>query len=297
MSCNVLAVGEVVWDIIRGQEYIGGAPFNLAAHLARLGGKAHILTRVGTDPRGRRAVREMRRLGVESTLVQTDPEHPTGWARVTVGVNGASTFTLPKDPAYLHIEMNDPTLRYVLAARLDVISFGTLQQRGKVTRRTLRELLQRVRVREVFYDVNVRMGYYPEEVLRQSLQLSTIVKFNEDEVSMVSRRLYGRKLAEKKLVRKLTQEFPLRVLCVTKGARGCSVHAFGESRSFGSESVQVADTVGAGDAFSAAFLRHYCRVRDPFEAARRGNLLGAYVASRPGAVPEYDDRIRHALEI
>src|SRR5512137_223014 len=96
---RILAIGEVLWDIIRGQEHIGGAPFNLAAHLSQLGCRVCILTRIGTDLRGRAALEEMRRLGVDTSLVQIDSRHPTGWAMVELGSDGSPTFSFPDAPA------------------------------------------------------------------------------------------------------------------------------------------------------------------------------------------------------
>jgi fructokinase len=292
---RVLAIGEVLWDIIRGQEHIGGAPFNLAAHLARLGCAASILTRIGGDSRGRAAVAEMRRLGVDTSLVQVDAQHPTGWAKVELTGDGVATFGFPDDPAYNFIEADDQALRRLADARFDAVCFGTLQQKGDVTRASLLRVLRSVPARHVFYDVNIRLDFYPQDVLRQSLGFSTVVKLNADEAPLVARRLYGEKLPEAELAARLAADFPVRVLCVTKGGEGCSVYSGGAARSFACEPARVADTVGAGDAFSAAFLEHYCRTGDPFASAQRGNLLGAYVASQPGAVPEYDDSIRQRL--
>ena len=289
---RVLAIGEVLWDIIRGQEHIGGAPFNLAAHLARLECEATILTRVGTDSRGEAAGGEMKRLGVETSLVQLDSQHPTGWAKVELSAEGVPTFCFPDDPAYNFIEADDGILRRLADARFDAICFGTLQQKGDRTRESLMRVLRSVPARQVLYDVNIRLDFYPDEILRQSLGFSTLVKLNAEEAPLVARRLYGDILPEAELAARLAGDFPVRVLCVTKGADGCTVYSGGMARSFACEAVQVADTVGAGDAFSAAFLEHYCRTGDPFASAERGNLLGAYVASRPGAVPEYDEKIR-----
>jgi fructokinase len=129
---RVLAIGEVLWDLIRGQEHIGGAPFNLAAHLARLGCEASILTRIGSDSRGEAAIGEMKRLGVETALVQIDSQHPTGWAKVELSVDGVPTFSFPNDPAYNFIEADDQTLRRLAEAQLDAICFGTLQQKGSL---------------------------------------------------------------------------------------------------------------------------------------------------------------------
>lgn len=293
--CRVLAIGEVLWDIIRGQEHIGGAPFNLAAHLAQLGCDAGIQTRVGSDARGLAAVKEMTRLGVDASLVQTDPRHPTGWALVELTETGVPTFSFPDDPAYNFIEADETTFGRLAAANYDAICFGTLQQKGDVTRATLRQLLEAVPAKVVFFDVNIRLDFYPKEILRQSLRHSNVVKLNADEAPLVAERLYGEQLSESDLAARLASDFPVRALLVTHGAEGCRVYHGGEARHLPGERVTVADTVGSGDAFSAAFLQRFCATGDPFEGARRGNLLGAYVASRPGAVPQYDETIRQRL--
>ena len=297
MNCKVLCIGEVLWDIIRGQEHIGGAPFNLAAHLARLGCAASILTRIGADSRGEQAIAAIKRLGVETSLVQVDARHPTGWAKVELSGDGVPAFAFPDAPAYNFIEADDEMLCCLAVAQLDAICFGTLQQKGSQSRESLMRVLRLVPARHVLYDVNIRLDFYPQDILRESLGFSTVVKLNADEAPLVAQRLYGAVLPEAELARRLTGDFPVRVLCVTKGGDGCAVYSDGLARSFACAPVQVADTVGAGDAFSAAFLEHYCRTGDPFAAAERGNLLGAYVASQPGAVPEYDEDIRQRLTL
>ncbi len=294
---RVLAIGEVLWDVIRGQEHIGGAPFNLAAHLSRLGCRASILTRIGTDPRGKAAVEEMRRLGVDTSLVQVDARHPTGWAMVDLTAAGVPTFSFPDDPAYNFIEADDPLLHRLTEARFDAICFGTLGQKGEQTHQSLLRVLRSVPATHVLYDVNIRLDFYPQDILRESLAFSTVVKLNVDEAQQVAARLYGAALPEAELAARLSADFPVHVVCVTKGADGCTVYADGAARTFTCEPAQVADTVGAGDAFSAAFLQHYCLTGDCFASAQRGNLLGAYVASRPGAVPEYEDSIRKRLSL
>ncbi len=294
---RVLAIGEVLWDIIRGEEHIGGAPLNLAAHLSRLGCQACILTRIGTDARGQAALEEMKRLGVDTSLVQFDSRRPTGWAMVELTGDGLPTFSFPDDPAYNFIEADDPMLGRLADARFDAICFGTLQQKGEQTRQSLMRVLRSVPATHVLYDVNIRLDFYPQDILRQSFAFSTVVKLNADEARLVAQRLYGVMLPEGELASRLSADFPVRVVCVTKGAEGCTVYAAGSSRSYACEPTDVIDTVGSGDAFSAAFLEHYCRTGDSFVGAQRGNLLGAYVASRPGAVPEYAAPIRRRMSI
>ena len=294
---RVLAIGEVLWDIIDGTEHIGGAPFNLAAHLSRLGCQASILTRIGMDRRGQAATEQMKKLGVDTDFVQRDSEHPTGWARVELTGDGVPTYHFPGDPAYDFIEVDDSLLHHLAETRFDAICFGTLQQKGERTHQSLMRVLESVRAPHVLYDVNIRLDFYPQEILRQSLAFSTVLKLNTDEAPMIAERLYGVVLPEAELVSQLAADFPVRVVCITKGAEGCAVYGDGTSHHFACEPVKVADTVGAGDAFSAAFLQHYCQTGDFLTSAQRGNLLGAYVASRPGAVPEYEDSIRERLSM
>jgi fructokinase len=237
----------------------------------------------------------MRRLGVDDSLVQVDPARETGWARVDLDAQGVASYTFAEEPAYDFIDA-DASLLGALAARPpDAVCFGTLAQRGEVTRRSLMRLLDNVRPREVFYDVNIRRDFYPADVLRASLSRSTVVKINADEAPLVGARLAGAAMPEEELAARLAAEFGVRVLLVTKGPDGCAVHAGGRRADIPGERVVVADTVGAGDAFSAAFLAHHLRTGDPVEAARRGNRLGAYVASKPGAVPECDDTVLASL--
>ncbi len=285
--------GEVLWDLIDGREYIGGAPFNVAAHLARLGDLGSILTRIGVDPRGTAALEEMRRMGVDASSVQIDPMHPTGWARVELDAAGAPSFRFAEEPAYDFIAYDDAW--GVAGAAADAVCFGTLVQRGEGSRESLHRLLAAVSFRHVFFDVNIRRDFCPEEVLRRSLAAATIVKLNAGEVGRIAAALYGGAMGEAELAARIAGDFGAATVCITKGGEGCTIHGHGAPRDVPAERVEVVDTVGAGDAFSAAFLHHFVRTGDPFESARRGNLLGAYVASRAGAVPDYTEEIRRAL--
>lgn len=289
---KVLVIGEVLWDIIRGAEHIGGASFNLAAHLSRLGCRVSLLTRIGTDTHGQSAMEAMKRLGMDTSLVQFDSQHPTGWAMVELTDEGVPTYRFPEDPAYYFIEANEALLHSLTETRFDAVCFGTLQQKGEQTRRSLMQVLQSVSTKHVLYDVNIRLDFYPQDILRQSLAFSTVLKLNADEARLVAHRLYGVMLPEAELASQLFCDYPVRVVCITQGADGCTVYEGNSARSVPSEPVTVADTVGAGDAFSAAFLEHYCRTGDVVASAHSGNLLGAYVASQPGAVPEYNTSLR-----
>ena len=292
---KVLSIGEVLFDLIDGREYIGGAPFNVAAHLAQLGCEAAMLSRIGNDRLGEAALAEMKRLGVDSALAQRDTTHPTGWAKVQLDPAGVPTFGFPEDPAYDFIAVDDRLLERLKQRAFDVVCFGTLAQKGLVTRASLHRLLRARLAPHVFFDVNIRLDFYPQEILTESLACSTIVKLNEEEVPRVAQRLYGRTIAEADLAERWRRDYPVRVVCITKGANGCVVYGPAGGGVLPGIKVNVVDTVGSGDAFSAAFLRNYVRSGDALASARQGNLLGAYVASQAGAVPRYSPEIRHSM--
>lgn len=295
MQRRILTYGAVLWDIIDGIEYIGGAPFNVAAHAAKLGCKSSIITRIGNDDRGSKALDVMRELGVDTSFVQVDPVHDTGTAVVMLAGLGVPTFYLPRDTAYEYIDLGDDDMEKIRASGFDALCFGTLEQMNAVSRNSLHRLLECVRFKHVFYDVNIRLDFYPEDIIKKSLEHSTIVKMNDGELGLISELLYGKAVSEAEFAKRFMEDYHISVLCVTKGKDGCSVYKDNSSISFPEYVVKVEDTVGAGDAFSAAFLAHYLKSGDAFESSRLGNIMGAYVASRKSAIPEYTDEIRKLM--
>ncbi|HOB19292.1 MAG TPA: carbohydrate kinase [Candidatus Atribacteria bacterium] len=297
MSFKLLAYGEVLWDIIDDREYIGGAPFNVAAHAVRLGCTGAVVTRVGADERGIRAIETIESFGVDTSFVQTDIEHPTGTACVALDAEGVPAFTLPLNVAYDFIKLYDDDLEKIERAGFDALCFGTLVQRSRSSADSLYRLLKSVRFKLIFYDVNIRLGFLPKEIIRESLQHSTIVKLNGDEARLLSDLLFGKAYDEEAFMQRIADEFWIDVVIITKGGDGCVVFDGKRAERCPQSPVAVADTVGAGDAFSAAFLTAYAKGADPFESARLGNILGGYVASKSGAVPEYTDELKEKLGI
>ena len=287
---KVISCGAVLWDFIGDRRHIGGAPFNVCAHLAKLGEESAMLTRIGRDALGDEALRLMVQLGVNTGYVQVDSNHPTGWGKVDLDDEGVAQYTFAEEPAYEFIEAHPQLITSLHEARIDAFCFSTMEQKGGVTRQTLRTVLERARPRHVLFDVNVRIDFYPRDMVEESLSTSTIVKLNDEELGLVSRRLYDQELAGAAMLARLRERFPVEVLCVTRGEKGCSVYCDQVSQDIEGIRVQVKDTVGSGDAFSAAFLSCYVRTGDAVESARRGTRLGAYVASRSGAVPEYSEQ-------
>jgi len=290
-----VSFGEILWDIIDGKEHLGGAPFNLAAHLARCGVESFMISSLGDDDLGRRALREMDRLAVDAAYVRIDPEHPTGTVDVTLSEAGQPSYCINENAAYDFIAPTEEQIDAVSAGGFHVFCFGTLAQRSETTRSALRELLSRFKGAHVFCDINLRQDYYSKELVKHSLASATILKLNDEEVGELSMLLRGECLSLKVFSEMVSEQYNLDLVIVTRGEKGCVTFREGRYREHPGKSVRVADAVGAGDAFSAAFLYKFCAEGDPAEAARVANELGAFVASRRGAIPDYTEDIKTVL--
>lgn len=291
---SFLSFGAVLWDIIEGREYLGGAPFNVAAHLARCGARSLICTSVGNDDRGLRVLAEMQRLGVDATFVNVDPQHPTGTVSVELH-DGQPSYVIHEQVAWDFIRVQDDLLDRLAEFQLQAFCFGSLDQRNVVSRQTLVDLLDRLPDIPVYFDVNLRQSYYTEDILRHSLERSSILKLNDEETRVLGQLLFDQERGIEEFSRAAADEFGLAVVVVTLGGEGCAVLHQGSFTRVRTQPVTVIDAVGAGDAFSAGFLWKYCQGASPVEAAELANQLGAFVASQRGAIPEYSREIRQRL--
>lgn len=292
---KALSFGEVLWDVFEDAEHLGGAPFNLAAHLAKLGCESAMITSVGDDERGRKTLDEIHRLGVDDSFIRIDPVHPTGTAEVALADEGLPSYTIRENVAWDFIEADEGALEKLRRMRFDVFCFGTLAQRAPVSRDVLHRLLELRCARHTFCDINLRGNFYSEEIVSKSLDYSTIVKLNDEEVRTLSQLLYDCDLSDMEFSSFLLTDFYVEIVCVTRGADGCSLYHAGGWENIPGEHVEVADTVGAGDAFSAAFLKKFCEGATPCESAVFANHIGAFVASERGAIPEYTDEIKASV--
>ncbi|EMR01570.1 carbohydrate kinase family protein [Cesiribacter andamanensis] len=291
---RILAFGEILFDIIEGEPFLGGAPLNFAGHLARLGAESYIYSAVGNDPLGAQALAEIRQLGVDTRLVQVQEQYPTGTVPVRF-TNGQPAYTILRDVAYDYIDYSaaEPLLQ---GLQPDLLYFGTLAQRNSHSRSSLRQLLSGQQAPRVFYDINLRQDAYSPEIIRESLQLCSILKLNDEEARLLSELFFQKELALEAFARQLAQAYGLELIIITAGARGCYLLEGPDYYYVSGYPTKVVDTVGAGDAFSAAFVYQYLRHGDALVAADIANRLGAYVASCRGPLPEYSADIRELVK-
>jgi fructokinase len=300
---KALTFGEALFDIIKGSAHLGGAPLNLAAHLAKLGAKPAVITAVGRDELGEKLLSQAEAMGIDTSYILTDEKRPTGTVTVELQAEGIPVFTINKGVAWDAITPDEKEFKDLSREEWDVFCFGTLAQRTEENRKTLERLFSEIKSKDFFYDVNLRTGNYKKEWILSSLKHTTILKLNEEEATIVSCLLSGTPGTCKPLIsckafcRLVTEKYPeISVVCISKGPRGAAVYHKGVYEEVGTTPVEVADTVGAGDAFSAGFLYTCLSGYGVEKAASIACILGTYVASKPGAVPEYSKELMEELK-
>jgi len=291
----VVGLGEILWDLFPQGKILGGAPANFAYHARALGDQGIPVSRIGTDALGQEIRLRLSELGVPGEQVQTDPARPTGTVQVELDARGAPTFTITPEVAWDYLEWNETLAD--LAGRTDAVCFGSLAQRSPQSRRSIRSFLSAVPRRALrVFDVNLRQSWYSEEVLSESLAASSILKLNESELPVVLRTL-GLEEPREPLqgCRLLRERFGLELVCLTLGEQGSLLVAeAGEQRHAGFR-VQVVDTVGSGDAFTAALCHHRLRGASLERIGQAANRYGAWVASQAGATPPAPAEILRAV--
>ncbi|MEQ8472001.1 MAG: carbohydrate kinase [Marinoscillum sp.] len=288
---KVLAFGEILWDIIEGEAHLGGAPLNFASHVQQCGMPAGILSCLGHDDWGNKAMHAVEESGLDTRLILRRNKN-TGIVDVKI-VNGQPDYDIIKSVAYDYIDVGN--LSHEVINEFDYFYFGTLAQRAMSTRESLYQILNQHNFKEIFYDVNLRKDSYSKEVIEKSLHHCTILKINDEEVPVVSALLW-KEMSIEGFCEHVQIQFPMiRIVLVTAGADGSYVSEKGILKHAPSKPITVADTVGAGDSCSAAFLTTLIKTGDSLKAANAGNLVGGFVASKAGAIPAYSEEIKKAL--
>jgi fructokinase len=279
---KLISIGEILWDVIGGQERLGGALLNLSVHAWRLGHEVSLVSAVGADQHGDRALEAMSGLGLSIDLVQRSEEWPTGIVTVTVADDGQPEFEIHRPAAYDSMKLDKAALERLAAWDPDWVCFGTLLSIYPRGRNALLETMDALPRARRFYDVNLRPKSFTPELVLELLGHATVVKLNQDEVRSLDPMFQGSTRTLEEFCRDHAGRFGWEAVCVTRGELGCAILVDDRYVEVPGYRVQVADTVGAGDAFSAAFLHGLNAGWSAGEIGDFANRLGALVASRPG---------------
>jgi fructokinase len=296
---TVVGLGELLWDMLPEGPQLGGAVSNFAVMAARLGNNGAIATRIGTDPLGREALALLKTTQADTAYIQEDFSRVTGTVTVTMQ-DGQPQYTIHEPVAWDFLEFTPHWL--ALAEQADAVCFGTLAQRSPASRRTIDSFLHETRPECVrIFDVNLRAPFFSSEIVEQALELATIFKLNSDEMPQVLSLLGFPEAAGTtpdfllKGARQIIDQFPVQLVAITLGPHGSLLVTRNEVDRHPGYPAEVVDTVGAGDAFTAALTHYYLRGAPLSQLNTAGNRWGAWVASHAGAMPALPEAERDAV--
>ena len=283
-SMKILSIGEVLWDLLPSGRKVGGAPANFAFHCMQLGADARILSRVGNDALGRELIEFYRSLGLSTELIETDLTAPTG----TVGVelrNGQPKYTIHENVAWDRIEVTDAAIRF--AQSVDAVCFGSLAARNETTLATIRELVAEAPPTALrVLDLNLRDPFVDRNVIESVLGLANVLKLNDDELTRIATMFDVPGHTASQHAEWFTIRYGLKMVILTCGSQGSRIFADRREYSCDSRKVQVIDTVGAGDAFTAMVVVGLLSGWSIDTINGRANEIAAFVCTQSGATPQ-----------
>jgi fructokinase len=301
----IAGLGEVLWDVFPEGRQLGGAPANFAYISTLLGNHGIVASRIGgselgEDELGREAIHQLEARGLDCSYMQRDSRYPTGTVNVTVNQRGVPSYEISQPVAWDSLEWT--TEWQELAAKTDAVCFGSLAQRSAKSRQTIQAFVKNTRPDALrVFDVNLRRNLYSAEVLAASCELADVVKMNDEEFPRVLQLLGLPNAATNQSARQFCERFHLKLVCITRGQNGGLLITPNLDHSHPGITVKVADTVGAGDAFTAGLVYEYLRsdALNSGSLARMNetaNRAGAWVASQAGGMPQNKGPNRFVLE-
>ncbi len=273
----VTCFGEILWDVYPDTRHVGGAPFNVAAHLKQLGSEAYIVSRVGSDELGSEIMAEVLQRQVDKDHLQIDMTLSTGVVAVNLD-NGIPSYDIRMPSAWDAIELTEENKKLVEGS--SALVYGTLASRSAISRTSLQQLMDLSPLN--ICDLNIRQAYYDDDLISSLLRKTHILKINDEEADLLVN-IFG--LTQDKLYEQLVEKFSISTIIKTLGKDGAEVYSSGATYRAAAFPITVIDTVGSGDAFLAAFIHNYLREESLQVCIEEACRLGAYVATQSGAVP------------
>lgn len=285
MKNIVVGLGEILWDVFPERKVLGGAPANFAYHASQFGFNGYAVSAIGDDLLGKEILTSLEEKGLNYLLEKTD--YPTGTVQVTLNKAGVPQYEICENVAWDNIPFTARTEN--LAKNTQTVCFGSLAQRNSVSRETIRKFISAMPDDSLkIFDINLRLNFYSKEIIHESLEMSNMMKINDEEVIKVAN-LYGWKGDEQEICGRLLEDYKLDILVLTKGTDGSFVFTPRQTSYQPTPKVHVADTVGAGDSFTAAFVAAYLHGERIEDAHQLAVEVSAYVCLQHGAMPKLAD--------
>ena len=294
MNNIIVGMGEALWDVLPEGKKIGGAPANFAYHVSQFGFDSRVVSAVGNDDLGDEILKVFKEKQLKHQLQTVN--YPTGTVQVTLDDNGIPFYDIKEGVAWDNIPFTDDLKRLALSTR--AVCFGSLAQRNEVSRTSINRFLDTMPDGEgqlKIFDINLRQGFFTKDIIRDSCQRCNVLKINDEELVAISR-LFGYPgidLQDKCWI--LLAKYNLKMLILTCGTNGSYVFTPGVVSFQETPKVPVADTVGAGDSFTATFTAALLKGKSVPEAHKLAVEVSAYVCTQSGAMPELPQVLKDKL--
>ena len=289
----VIGLGEALFDCLPTGRKLGGAPANFAYHVSQFGFQSYAISAIGNDELGQEIIDTFEQVGLHYCLPKVD--YPTGTVQVTLDEKGIPQYEICLGVAWDNIPLTDELL--AIAKDAKAVCFGSLAQRAEVSRATIQAMLEAMPKETLkVFDINLRQSWYSREVIEKSLEYSNILKINDEELDIVAPMLLSVETDPENLIatneektlcvcRQLIERYALDMVILTCGTNGSYVITLDTFSFIPTPKVEVADTVGAGDSFTATFIAKLLGGASISEAHEMAVKVSAYVCTQSGAMP------------
>lgn len=285
MKNTVVGLGEILWDVFPERKVLGGAPANFAYHASQFGFNGYAVSAIGNDLLGKEILKSLEEKELNYLIEQTD--FPTGTVKVQLDGRGIPTYEITENVAWDNIPFT--TRLENLAKNTTTVCFGSLAQRNEVSRATIHKFLDLMPADSLkVFDINLRLKYFSKDIIIDSLNKASALKLNDEEIVKIAE-IFELKGTDEELCQQLLDKYKLKFLILTKGTRGSYVLTPYEKSFLATPKVTIADTVGAGDSFTAAFVASYLNGRSIAQSHQLAVEVSAYVCQQHGAMPRLAD--------
>ena len=285
MKNTVVGLGEILWDIFPERKVLGGAPANFAYHASQFGFNGYAVSAIGNDLLGKEILKSLEEKELNYLIEQTD--FPTGTVKVQLDGRGIPTYEITENVAWDNIPFT--TRLENLAKNTTTVCFGSLAQRNEVSRATIHKFLDLMPADSLkVFDINLRLKYFSKDIITTSLNKASALKINDEEIVKIAE-IFELQGTDEELCQQLLDKYKLKFLILTKGTRGSYVLTPYEKSFLATPKVTIADTVGAGDSFTAAFVASYLNGRSIAQSHQLAVEVSAYVCQQHGAMPRLAD--------
>lgn len=279
---NIVAIGEILFDIYPTKKKLGGAPLNYIYHINKILGNGTIVSRVGKDPLGQKVFEELKKFNINTEFIQQDNMHPTGISNVTLDADGNPEFEIDTERAFDYIEKT-PELNELMSSDLDCFYFGTLAQRSEISRNTIQSFFSKKGVK-YFLDLNLRNSFYDEDILIKSLETADVLKVNYKEMIELNDLIVQINYNTEKVAYELMDRYNISLIAITRGKDGATLFENGKRYDYANPPVKILDSTGAGDAFSAILSLGFMQGIETFRINKLANDFALEVCMIEGAL-------------